>query len=83
MPIYEYRCKYCANLEEVLQKANDPAPDQCPACTQKNGMEKAISHTSFQLKGGGWYNEGYASAKPAAACEKPGCGTVKAPCQAA
>lgn len=81
MPIYEFRCKYCQHQEEVLQKVNDPAPSHCNSCGKELGLEKVVSHTSFQLKGGGWYNEGYASPKPA--CAKPGCGTDKAPCQAA
>lgn len=61
MPLFEYRCQACAHLEEVLQKHTDPAPDPCPACGQAGSMVKAISLTSFQLKGGGWYKDLYAS----------------------
>lgn len=35
----------------------------CPKC-KKRKVDKLISHTSFQLKGGGWYSDLYASAKP-------------------
>lgn len=35
----------------------------CPKC-KKRKVEKLISQTSFQLKGGGWYSDLYASAKP-------------------
>jgi putative FmdB family regulatory protein len=61
MPLYEYRCKKCEHLEEVLQKASDPAPAVCPECGAKKSMEKEVSLTSFQLKGGGWYKDLYSS----------------------
>jgi putative FmdB family regulatory protein len=65
MPLYEYRCQRCGYVAEVLQKLSDPPLRRCPAC--KGKMEKLVSRTSFQLKGGGWYNEGYGktSSKPA------------------
>ncbi len=44
----------------------------CPKCKARK-VEKLISHTSFQLKGGGWYSDLYASQKPASAsAESPG-----------
>src|SRR3954469_7437649 len=61
MPIFEYRCSECAHLEEVLQKHSDPAPEVCPACGKQHTLHKEISVTSFQLKGGGWYKDLYAS----------------------
>ncbi len=61
MPLYEYRCKKCEHLEEVLQKASDPAPAVCPECGAKKSMAKEVSLTSFQLKGGGWYKDLYSS----------------------
>jgi len=36
----------------------------CPKCKARK-VQKLISQTSFQLKGGGWYNDLYASQKPA------------------
>ncbi len=33
-------------------------------------MEKLISHTSFKLKGGGWYSDLYAGPKPNGATEQ-------------
>lgn len=65
MPLFEYRCEACAHLEEVLQKHTDPAPESCPACGKAGTMAKAISLTSFQLKGGGWYKDLYASSSSA------------------
>jgi putative FmdB family regulatory protein len=63
MPIYEYVCKQCGKLTDVLQKLNDPPPDACPGCGAKGPLEKVISRTSFVLKGGGWYSDLYGSSK--------------------
>lgn len=61
MPLFEYRCAQCQHLEEVLQKHGEPAPEVCPSCGAQNALEKEVSLTSFQLKGGGWYKDLYSS----------------------
>ena len=63
MPIYEFRCRKCESIEESFQKINDPAPGVCSHCGQRDSLEKIVSQTSFQLKGGGWYSDLYGSAK--------------------
>ena len=57
MPIYEYRCTSCGHTLEVIQKFNDKPLKKCTECT--GALEKLISRSAFQLRGGGWYNEGY------------------------
>ncbi len=57
MPLYEYRCLKCGHVIEVLQKLSDRPPRKCGVCSGK--LEKLISRTSFQLKGGGWFAHGY------------------------
>lgn len=64
MPIYEYYCDSCAHTEEILQKVNELPPEECSECHHKGSLRKKVSQTSFQLKGGGWYSDLYASAKP-------------------
>lgn len=59
MPIYEYRCKGCKKEFEVLQKITDEPLAACPKCGKQ--VKRLISQTSFSLKGGGWYKDGYAS----------------------
>jgi len=59
MPIYEYRCTKCGNETEVLQRVSDRPKRKCGKCSGR--LEKLISRTSFQLKGGGWYAEGYSN----------------------
>lgn len=63
MPIYEYFCEKCGSHMEVLQKVSDAPLKRCQKCRGK--LEKLVSRTSFQLKGGGWYVTDYSS-KPAA-----------------
>lgn len=62
MPIYEYRCAKCKKNFELLQKISDEPRAACPKCGKK--AKRLISQTSFLLKGGGWYKDGY-STKPA------------------
>ena len=57
MPIYEYECKSCENVFEVQQRMTDDPLEACPEC--KGEVKKLISASSFQLKGGGWYADGY------------------------
>jgi len=58
MPIYEYECAECGNKEEVLQKFSDQPLTTCNKCSGK--LHKLISHSSFHLKGSGWYVTDYA-----------------------
>jgi putative FmdB family regulatory protein len=60
VPIYEYVCEACGRLTEVMQRMSDPPPAACPACGGPK-LSKVVSRTSFQLKGGGWYSDLYAS----------------------
>ncbi len=65
MPVYEYECQECDKVFEVQQKIADPPIRFCPDCQAP--VKKLVSKSSFQLKGSGWYADGYASssAKPA------------------
>lgn len=62
MPIYEYRCRNCSHELEIMQKMSDQPLTHCPECGQ-NSLDKLISRSSFRLKGGGWYESGYANQK--------------------
>jgi len=59
VPIYEYRCTKCGHLIEIIQKLSDRPLRKCSECSGR--LEKLVSRASFQLKGGGWYSEGYSS----------------------
>ena len=58
MPIYEFECGSCGAVNEFTMKFSDPNPENCPECG-KGPMQKLISRSAFQLKGGGWYTDAY------------------------
>jgi putative FmdB family regulatory protein len=62
MPIYEYLCDKCEHEFEREQRITADPIKTCPKCKSRR-VKKLISQTSFVLKGGGWYNDLYSSAK--------------------
>jgi putative FmdB family regulatory protein len=58
MPIYEYACQACGRQMEIEQRITEPRLTDCPQCGEPR-LERLISATAFQLKGGGWYRDGY------------------------
>ena len=76
MPVYEYECSDCKNVFEVQQKMADKPLTVCSECNGR--LKKIISSSSFQLKGGGWYSDGYASpssSSKSSEASAPACGT--------
>jgi putative FmdB family regulatory protein len=57
MPLYEYQCTKCGEIEEAIQKFADPPLTTCRHCAGK--LNKLISQSSFHLKGTGWYVTDY------------------------
>jgi putative FmdB family regulatory protein len=57
VPIYEYQCTKCGEVFEAFQRISDEPLTQCKFC--QSAVEKLISHSSFQLKGSGWYLTDY------------------------
>lgn len=57
MPIYEYRCKACGHAFERIQRFSDRPLRKCPECA--GALEKLVSVSAFQLKGGGWFASDY------------------------
>jgi len=60
MPVYEFECK-CGNVFEALVPMDTKTQD-CPKCRKDQG-KKIMSQCTFELKGSGWYADGYASKK--------------------
>lgn len=60
MPKYNYICtdEECKNEWEVTHSITLPAIKICEKC-EKETAKRLIGRTSFVLKGGGWYKEGY------------------------
>ncbi len=85
MPVYEYECKECDRVFEVQQKMADAPLSHCPRCQAP--IKKLMSMSSFQLRGGGWYADGYSSASAAvksdaAATKNDAAAKPAAPCPA-
>jgi putative FmdB family regulatory protein len=57
MPIYEYCCEKCGREFEEWQKFSDDPVEQCEECGGRT--RRLISHSSFVLKGTGWYVTDY------------------------
>ncbi len=72
MPIYEYQCAQCGEVFEVFQKITDEPLVQCKVC--RGRVEKLISHSSFQLKGSGWYLTDYARRNSSGSADKAASG---------
>lgn len=67
MPIYEYRCSGCDKVFEVIRKFSEKDKElSCRelGCEKDEDCDKKLtmSLSSFQLKGSGWYKDGYSKA---------------------
>lgn len=63
MPIYEYECAICKEkIERILSISElEQIEIKCLKC--ENIMRRIISQSYFQLKGSGWYKDGYSTPK--------------------
>lgn len=57
MPLYEYQCKSCLRVNEVIQKFSDPDPTECKECGGE--LERLLSAPAIRFKGSGWYVNDY------------------------
>ena len=58
MPLYEYQCEICSNIDESIEKIHTEEIE-CSLCNSKS--KRIISLSNFELKGSGWYKDGYSS----------------------
>ncbi|MGA1845949.1 FmdB family zinc ribbon protein [Deferribacter abyssi] len=62
MPIYEYECKKCGNVFELMESIHSDVYER--KCVKCGGTAKRIiSLSSFHLKGSGWYVTDYKNNK--------------------
>ncbi len=59
MPVYEFECPQGVITEQIVKVGTEEI--ECPHCKQL--AKKIISQCTFELKGGGWYADGYAAKK--------------------
>ena len=63
MPMYSYHCTKCDEVYENMSSiAQRDVKLQCPACNDL--CERILDLSSFQLKGDGWYKDGYSKPAP-------------------
>ena len=81
MPIYEYECKTCDEIFEVMQKISDAPLKKCKLCASED-IKKLISNTSFSLKGSGWYADGYGTSSANKSTKKSSSNNTSVPSKA-
>jgi len=69
MPIYEYKCKKGHTFDKeqritdkplsVCPIQHNPGSNTCAISVCSAPVKRLISKTSFILKGGGWFKDGY------------------------
>ena len=57
MPVYEFECPDGKVTERLVKVGTKSI--QCPHCRKR--AHKIMSRCTFELKGGGWYADGYGS----------------------
>ncbi|HLV00797.1 MAG TPA: FmdB family zinc ribbon protein [Acidobacteriota bacterium] len=58
MPLYEYQCRKCQKVFEIIQKFSDEELSECEDCGGE--LERLLSAPAIQFKGSGWYITDYA-----------------------
>lgn len=62
MPLYSYHCIKCDEVYENMRSiAQRDIKLVCPECDER--CKRILDLSSFQLKGGGWYKDGYSKKK--------------------
>ena len=59
MPLYEYQCKQCGAIFEILHGVDETYEGRCPEC--QGQTKKILSPSNFILKGSGFYVNDYPS----------------------
>jgi predicted nucleic acid-binding Zn ribbon protein len=64
MPIKGYFCCKCKHEYEVFYSsqsavAKEERAEKCPQCGSRKKTKAPPTRTSFQLKGKGWFKDGY------------------------
>ncbi len=72
MPTYAYRCASCQHQLEVKQQMSEAPLTECPECGRPTLRKQLNNSGVFILKGGGWYKDGYSSARERKAASEKG-----------
>lgn len=56
---YDYKCLACGFEWEHEAKITDQPLKECPECKKKKAQRQVSGGLGFQLKGSGWFKDGY------------------------
>jgi putative FmdB family regulatory protein len=73
MPTYDYQCQKCGFEFDREQRITEDPIKTCPKCKSRKA-KRLLSASSFILKGGGWYADGYGSSGGKKSAEDSGSG---------
>ena len=73
MPIYDYRCKQCGKVSELLIRSPETHKAMCPVCGGSD-LEKLLSAVSVRVKAG-TTSPGKTCCGREERCQKPPCST--------
>lgn len=65
MALYDVKCLDCGNEEEIIVRMEqldgegNVSEHKCEKCGSEHLKKMISKSTSFQLKGKGWYKDGY------------------------
>jgi putative FmdB family regulatory protein len=68
MPTYEYVCKSCGHLFEIVQSMRDDPLTECPQCGGE--LRKVFAPPAISFKGSGFYATDHGKNKPKPAGDK-------------
>jgi putative regulatory protein, FmdB family len=68
MPTYEYVCKSCGHLFEVVQSMRDDALTQCPECGGE--LRKVFAPPAISFKGSGFYATDHGKKRKSSSSDK-------------
>jgi len=63
MPLYEYKCKFCDTIFEVMQSIKEIPQANCLVCNLTSSERLISAGGSFVLRGEGWAKDNYSKEK--------------------
>lgn len=73
MPTYLWKCRNTGEEVTVIRRVVDievpPDPTEGECSDESHDWERQMCATSFSLKGGGWFSDGYTSQKKEKNCK--------------
>lgn len=71
MPVYDYVCRDCGHIVEVIHGVHAPGPTKCTVCG--GNLRKAVSAPAIVFKGSGWAKkDARMTARPSASSKDGG-----------